>query len=272
MEIHLHNPWLTYGIGLHRLREAGLLPDIIDGLDEHPFTLDQLYEFCHALFIGDKSGVKLPHPRKDSLTSFFQTLKMLVDKEEMQWNPVRKKMMPWIDLKRLEASHHRHHQDREYQRSKSDNSKSPQGPKEAYGQKQGQSCQQKGLPPPPFRVSRQPSTPPCNPLQRFLLTVPQRFPPTSTTVEMHEYFSKWKTFDDAAFDGFSGDELAELLRKGSYSTLFAIVHLLQAQIEPLTMLILFTTYPPLLCVHISLFHQQRRRPNCSFILTNYQRI
>ena len=131
MEIQLHNPWLTYGMGLHRLREAGLLHDTFDSLDERPFTLDQLHEFCNALFIGDKSGIKLPHPR-ESLTSFFQTLKMLVDEEELQWNPVRKKMMPWIDLKRLEASHHRHHQDREYQRSKSDNSKSPQDPKEAY--------------------------------------------------------------------------------------------------------------------------------------------
>jgi hypothetical protein len=56
--------------------------------------------------------------------------------------------------------------------------------------------------------------------QDRLALVPQRFP-TSTTVEMHEYFSKWKTFDEAAFDGLSGDELAELLRKGSY-----IVHCL----------------------------------------------
>ena len=117
MEIQLHNPWLTYGIGLHRLREAGLLPDIFGSLDERPFTLDQLYEFCNVLFIGDKSGVKLPHPRMESLTSFFQTLKMLVDKEEMQWNPVRKKMMPWIDMARLEAIHCR--RSRDNHRSKS---------------------------------------------------------------------------------------------------------------------------------------------------------
>ena len=252
MEIHLHNPWLTYGIGLHRLREAGLLPDIIDGLDERPFTLDQLHKFCIALFLGDNSGVKLPHPR-ESLTSFFQALKMLVDKERMQWNPIRKKMMPWIDMARLEASHGRRSRNRDNHRSKSDKSKSPQEPKEGYWQKVGG----QGLPPPPFNVPRQPSTPPCNPdkqqampkkyersssepspnvsanvhrktrppcnpLQYFLLTVPHRLPPTNTTVEMHEYFSKWKTFDEDAFDGFSGDELAELLRKGLYS---AVLHL-----------------------------------------------
>ena len=109
-QIQLRNPWLTYGMGLHRLREAGLLSDVFDFLDEHPFTLDQLHEFCIALFIGEKSGIKLPHPR-ESRTSFFQTLKMLVDKEEMQWNPVRKKMMPWIDMARLEAIHFRRSRD-----------------------------------------------------------------------------------------------------------------------------------------------------------------
>jgi hypothetical protein len=234
MEIHLHNPWLTYGMGLHRLREAGLLPDIIDGLDDRPYTLDQLHEFCNVLFLGDNSGVRLPHPRKESLTSFFQALKMLVEKEKMQWNPMLKKMMPWIDLKRLEASHRRHHRETEYQQSKSDKSKSPQEPEEGYGQKVGG----QGLSPPPFNVPGQPSTPPCNPLQHFLLTVPQRLPPANTTVEMHEYFSKWKTFDEDAFDGFSGDELAGLLRKGSYiETLFAVLHLLQCSN-------LFSTYPP----------------------------
>ena len=46
-------------MGLHRLREAGLLHDIFDSLDERPFTLDQLqlHEFFNVLFIGDKSGV-----------------------------------------------------------------------------------------------------------------------------------------------------------------------------------------------------------------------
>ena len=193
-------------MGLHRLREAGLLLHEFDALDEHPFTLDQLHEFCIALFIGDKSGIKLPHPR-ESRTSFFQTLKMLVDKEEMQWNPVRKKMMPWMDMARLEAIHCRHSRDNHRSKSVHD----------PPGDKQQTRYERSSSEPPNVsaNVHRQSnSTPPCNPLQHFLLTVPQRFPPTNTTVEMHEYFGKWKTFDDAAFVGFSGDELVELLAKG----------------------------------------------------------
>ena len=216
----MHNPWLTYGIGLHRLREAGLLPDIIDGIDERPFTLDQLHKFCIALFLGDNSGVKLPHPR-ESLPNFFQKLKMLVDKERMQWNPIRKKMMPWIDLKLLEASHGRRSRNRDNHRSKSVHDP-PRDKQQAMPKKYERSSSEPS-PNVSANVHRQPSTPPCNPLQHFLLTVPHRLPPTNTTVEMHEYFSKWKTFDEDAFDGFSGDELAELLRKGLYS---AVLHLL----------------------------------------------
>lgn len=37
MEVYLHNPWLTYGVGLHRLREAGFAPEIMDDLDERRF-------------------------------------------------------------------------------------------------------------------------------------------------------------------------------------------------------------------------------------------
>ena len=51
------------------------------------------------------------------------------------------------------------------------------------------------------------------PLQQLLVTVPQTFPPTNTNVEPHEYFSKWKTFDEEAFADESGDELKELLKR-----------------------------------------------------------
>ncbi len=60
MEIHLYNPWLTYGIGLHRLREAGLLPDIFNYLDERPLTLDELHELCETFFIGDDGCIDSP--------------------------------------------------------------------------------------------------------------------------------------------------------------------------------------------------------------------
>ena len=169
-------------MGLHRLREAGLLPDVFDFLDERQFTLDQLHEFCISalVFIGDKSGIKLPHPR-ESLTSFFQTMKMLVDKEEMQWNPVRKRLMPWIDMARLKAIHCCRCRSRDNHRSMSD------PPGDFKQQKMPKKYERSYSEPPNVsaNVHRQSnSTPPCNPLQHFLLNVPQMLPPTSMTVEL----------------------------------------------------------------------------------------
>jgi hypothetical protein len=238
MEIQLHNPWLTYGMGMHRLREAGLLPDIFNLLDERPFTLDQLHEFCKSLFLGDNSAqqVKLPHPR-ESLTSFFQTLKIMVDMEEIQWNPIRKKMMPWIDMERLEAIHcRRQGSQRPLRRSISEGIKDPPEDK----QQRPKYARFSSTPNVATNVHRQSSTPLCNPLQHFLLTVPQMLPPTNTTVEMHGYFSKWKTFDEDAFHGFSGDELVELLAKG-----LCIV---------LLFLVLYRCYDSMLTVYLILIH------------------
>lgn len=83
MEVYLHNPWLTYGIGLHRLREAGLAPEVMDDLDESLFSLDDLYEFCNVMFIGDDDLMKLPHP-KDNWNSFMRAVAVLVEKEPKQ--------------------------------------------------------------------------------------------------------------------------------------------------------------------------------------------
>jgi hypothetical protein len=266
MEIHLHNPWLTYGMGLHRLREAGLLHDIFDSLDERPFTLDQLHEFCNALFIGDKSGIKLPHPR-ESLISFFQTLKMLVDKEEMQWNPVRKKMMPWIEMTRLEAIHCR--RSRDNHRSKSLHDPPGEYKQQAMPKKYERSSSE---PPNVSTYVHMQTRPPCNPLQHFLLTVPQRFPPINTTVEMHEYFSKWKTFDNAAFDGFSGDELVELLAKGEFVPYHFCIFVGVCTFSFCTHLSCFVCYIIDMLTFVIHLIQLQRSPSSFSIQTNCQKI
>ena len=47
-------------MGLHRLRESGLAPDLLDHLDERPFTLDEVHEFCAMMFAGGRArrGIK----------------------------------------------------------------------------------------------------------------------------------------------------------------------------------------------------------------------
>jgi hypothetical protein len=86
------------------IAEAGLLPswEIFGCLDQRSFTLDQLHEFCMIFFVGDDRRIDLPHPRKSSWVSFSDALRVLIAKEKTQWNPVKKKTMPWIDLDRLQ--------------------------------------------------------------------------------------------------------------------------------------------------------------------------
>jgi hypothetical protein len=222
MEIHLYNPWLTYGIGLHRLREAGLLPEIFGDLDERPLNLDQLHEFCKIFLIGDDRCIDLPHPRKSSWNDFFGTLKVLIDKEKTQWNPVKKKVMPWIDLDKLQSIHGgrkifgRRHTTTSFQRSSSQNhysrrqSMEPLGCHEQPTQRSQDYCRDN-------RDSLINSKTECisvADLQNFIFTAPLKFPPNNTMVEPHKYFEKWKVFDSEAFVGVNGDELTELLLRG----------------------------------------------------------
>jgi len=104
LEVYLHNPWLTYSMGLHRLRESGLAPRVIDDLDERPLSLDEIHQMCKMLFLGEDGRIDLPHPRKN-WDNFFRALKILVEKEKPQWNSIKKGMTPWINLSKLEAMH-----------------------------------------------------------------------------------------------------------------------------------------------------------------------
>ena len=96
----MHNPWLTYGLGIHRLREACLTSDLLNGLGRKAFTADDIYEFCKEFFIGEKE-IYLPHPR-NSVDAFLRGVNHLLEDERSQWNPVKKKLTPWIDMKELE--------------------------------------------------------------------------------------------------------------------------------------------------------------------------
>ena len=73
-EVYLHNPWLTYGIGLHRLREACLATDLMDNLDETSLTLEEIHEFCVDFFVGKCSDLPLTNPCHDfpGFVSAFQ--------------------------------------------------------------------------------------------------------------------------------------------------------------------------------------------------------
>ena len=102
MEVFLHNPWLTYGIGLHRIREAGLGTELMDDLDEKSFDIEEIRDFCVELFLGPKNELSLRNPNID-FKGFIDDLEAAMEKESLVWNPLKNKLTPWIDVKKLKV-------------------------------------------------------------------------------------------------------------------------------------------------------------------------
>lgn len=97
--MHQHNPWLTYGIGLHRIREAGLANDMLDYLDERPFTLDEIYDWCMKTFVGN-AFLSMRDPTEDWY-GFVSDLQVFLMDESLIFNPIKNAMTPWIDVEAL---------------------------------------------------------------------------------------------------------------------------------------------------------------------------
>lgn len=98
-EVYEMNPWLNYALPLHRMREMGYHERVFDMIDERALTKGELRDFCSLLFGMDKmDGV--PDPSVD-WNGFVKDIERMLKGEGQQWNPVKKKAMPWIDLKKL---------------------------------------------------------------------------------------------------------------------------------------------------------------------------
>lgn len=100
-EVHQFNPWLNYGLCLHRIREMGFHHRLFDLLDERRLNLDELKEFFILLF-GPHEFDGAPDPSLD-FKAFLYRVNVAVNKEEKLWNPVTSKMSPWIDMKKLKS-------------------------------------------------------------------------------------------------------------------------------------------------------------------------
>ena len=98
-EVHEQNPWLTYGLPLHRMREMGFHHRIFDLLDERKLVKDELRDFFRLLF-GDGQMDGVPDPQSD-WKGFYDKICKIVQQEGKTWNPIKKRMEPWVDVKKL---------------------------------------------------------------------------------------------------------------------------------------------------------------------------
>jgi len=100
-EVYKQNPWITYSIPLHRCRELGYHDRLFDMIDERPLTPGEVRDFCCLIFgVNDDA---MPDPGEDA-AAFLRIVKNHLEREQLQWNPIKKKMTPWIMIKDLKKA------------------------------------------------------------------------------------------------------------------------------------------------------------------------
>mmetsp|Transcript_3682 Transcript_3682/g.7857 ORF Transcript_3682/g.7857 Transcript_3682/m.7857 type:complete len:458 (-) Transcript_3682:222-1595(-) len=98
-EVYRHNKWLNYALPMHRCRELGYHDRLFDLIDERPLTKGEIRDFC-ALLFGVDAVDGIPDPGAD-WKGFLGAIQQLLKGEKLQWNPIKKKMMPWVSVKAL---------------------------------------------------------------------------------------------------------------------------------------------------------------------------
>mmetsp|Transcript_23097 Transcript_23097/g.38176 ORF Transcript_23097/g.38176 Transcript_23097/m.38176 type:complete len:185 (+) Transcript_23097:270-824(+) len=97
-EVHGHtNQWLSYGMPLQRFREGGFRSRLADLLDERPLTRDELRDFAGLMFGEANVMDGLPDPQTD-WKGFRTEINRLQEHEALVYNPITKKMAPWMSL------------------------------------------------------------------------------------------------------------------------------------------------------------------------------
>jgi hypothetical protein len=105
LEVHKLNPWLNYGLPLHRVREIGFFDRTFDLIDERKLYKEELVPFFRVLFgAGALDGIADPEVDWDA---FVRRIENLTQAEKTQWNPVTKRREPWINIQRLKREYGR---------------------------------------------------------------------------------------------------------------------------------------------------------------------
>lgn len=99
LEIYEVNPWLTYGLPLHRMREMGHHDRLFDIIDNQKFVKSQVADFCKLIY-GEHIFDGIPDPSVD-FKGFLDRLDSVQKGVAETWNPVKKKLRPWVSSSRL---------------------------------------------------------------------------------------------------------------------------------------------------------------------------
>jgi len=100
-EVCTLNPWLCYGISLHRLREWGTTVKVFDVIDEKKLGPGEVQQLVQ-LIIGSQAA-DLPNPQLD-WSNFEASVKMLQQNLPLIWDPIRNRKQPWFDTSRMKKA------------------------------------------------------------------------------------------------------------------------------------------------------------------------
>jgi len=95
-EIYSTNPWLNYALPIHRMREMGYHDRVFDLLDERLLTKSELRDFFFLLF-GSENFDGVPDPSAE-WDSFARSIEELLKREKTQWDPIKFRMKPWVNM------------------------------------------------------------------------------------------------------------------------------------------------------------------------------
>ena len=78
----------------------------MDELDEKPFTLEQIRQWCTEFFVGEENFF-IRHPTLD-WNGFIDDVRALLKREKQVFNPVKNKLCDWMDMHKLQNMYRRH--------------------------------------------------------------------------------------------------------------------------------------------------------------------
>ena len=103
-----HNPWLHYGYPLHLCREQGVCIKAIEALTQRPLSGSEVLEVAGYLF-GEVINEQQILSNESELKLLRKKIEALNSESIYLWSPIKRKFVPWIDIKQLDKLYfHRH--------------------------------------------------------------------------------------------------------------------------------------------------------------------
>ena len=105
-EVYSKNPWINYGLFLHRIREFGINVKVFDLLDERSLSVNHMLEFMSVLFNCNKT--QIPNPDLDWIV-FENWVGEQNRTLSHTFNPntIGLKSEPWININQLKKCYNK---------------------------------------------------------------------------------------------------------------------------------------------------------------------